>query len=88
MNWFIRGKDFEGFVDSPTLKEAFVAVVKAQPLSTLGLVLIGSSDYFLSGTVPPEAIAIRVLIPLVEAGIWTEEQAKDFNEGICVERII
>ena len=86
--FFIRTKDQEAFVESETLQEAFVAFVKQTPLDKLGTILIGHIEYFIHGEIPDESIAIRVSIPLVEAGIWTEEQAKDFNEALIGERII
>ena len=87
-NYFIRGKEAEGCVEAETLPEAFVVFVKDNPVETLGLLLIGNTEYFLPDEVPESAIATRTTIPLVKASIWTEEEAMDFNEGICGKRII
>lgn len=86
--FFIRTKDQEGFIEAVSLKEAFVVFVKQTPLEQLGLILIGHSEFFVNGELPDESIAVRVTIPLVEAGIWTEEKAKDFNEELIGKRII
>lgn len=86
--FFIKAKGQEAFVDAPSLQEAFVAFVRQTPLDQLGAILIGHSEYFILDAIPEESIATRVTIPLVKASIWTEEEAKDFNEAICGERII
>lgn len=88
--FFIRTKDQEGFVESEDLQSAFVQFVKETPLELLGAILIGHTEYFPAGenSIPEDARAIRVTIPLVKAGIWTEEQAKDFNESFMGERIV
>lgn len=88
MRFFIRTKDQEAFVEANNSQDAFVIFVKETPIELLGLILIGHTEYFPKGNVPEEAKATRASIPLVKAGIWSEEEAKDFNEGICGKRII
>ena len=88
MRFFIRTKEQEGFVEAETLQDAFVLFVEQTPISQLGLLLLGHTEYFPYGVVPGESVGCRVTIPLVKAGIWSEEQAKDFNEEICGERIV
>lgn len=88
MRFFIRTKDQEAFVEGKDLKQAFVEFVKQTPLEQLGVILLGHTEYFPSNHIPEDTIGIRVSIPLVEAGIWTEEEAKDFNETLIGERIV
>lgn len=88
MNWFVRGKEAEGYVECESLQDAFVEFVKDQPIESLGLIIFGHKEYFPKDNIPPEAIATRTTIPLVKAGIWTETQAMDFNENVCGKRII
>ena len=86
--FFIRTKDQEGFVEADNLQDAFVEFVKQTPLELLGAILIGHTEYFTRNGIPGEAVAIRTTIPLVKAGIWSEEQAKDFNESFVGKRIV
>lgn len=88
MKWFIRGKDTEGFIECDDLNDAFVEYVKEMPLEFLGLILLGHSEYFPKDFIPPEAKAVRTTIPLVKAGILTEDEAMDINEKVCGKRII
>lgn len=88
MRWFIRTKDQEAFVEAETLPNAFVKFVQETPLELLGVILIGHTEYFIGDNIPEEARATRVTIPLVKAGIWTEEEAKDFNETFMGTRIV
>jgi len=88
MRFFIRTKDQEGFIEAENLQDAFVHFVRETPLELLGAILIGHTEYFIRDNIPPEARAIRVTIPLVKAGIWTEEEAKDFNEAFMGTRIV
>ncbi len=86
--FFIRTKDQEAFVEAENLQDAFVQFVKETPLELLGTILIGHTEYFIKDNIPEEARAIRVTIPLVKAGIWTEEEAKNFNEAFMGTRIV
>jgi len=86
--YFIRTKDQEGFVEAENLQDAFVQFVKETPLELLGAILIGHTEYFPTDNIPEDARAIRVTIPLVKASIWTEEEAKNFNEAFMGVRII
>jgi len=86
--FFIRTKEQEAFVEAGNLKVAFVEFVNQTPLELLGAILIGHTEYFPKNVIPGDAIAIRTTIPLVKAGIWSEEQAKDFNEAFMGERIV
>jgi len=88
MRFFIRTKNQEGFVEAENLQDAFVQFVKETPLELLGVILIGHTEYFIGNNIPAEARAIRVTIPLVKAGIWTEEEAKNFNEAFMGARIV
>lgn len=81
MRYFVRTKGQDAFVESETLKEAFVRFVEETPLELLGAILIAHTEYFPQDNVPADAIAIRTTIPLVEAGIWTREQAQAFDEA-------
>lgn len=90
MRFFIRTKNQEGFVEAENLQDAFVHFVKETPIELLGTILIGHTEYFPTGknSIPEAARAIRVTIPLVKAGIWTEEEAEDFNEAFIGTRIV
>lgn len=88
MKWFIRGKEAEGFVEAKTIHDAFDEFVRSEPEETLGLLLLGSHEYFLKDNLPESVIGIRTTIPLVRTGKWSEEQAMDFNEHICGKRIV
>lgn len=88
MRFFIRTRSQEGFVEAETLSDAFVKFVQETPLELLGVILIGHTEYFLGKDIPEEARATRVTIPLVKAGIWMEEEAKDFNEAFMGTRIV
>lgn len=88
MRWFIRGKGSEGYAEADNIQDAFVEYVRDNPVESLGLIIFGHTEYFPKDNVPEEAVATRTTIPLVKAGIWTEEEAKDFNEEICGKRII
>lgn len=86
--YFIRTKDQEAFVEAENLQDAFDKFVQETPLEKLGAVLIGHTEYFISDNIPGEARAIRATIPLVRVGIWSDEEAKDFNEGFMGTRIV
>jgi len=86
--FFIRTKEQEAFVEADTLQDAYVIFVKETPIELLGLILIGYTEYFPRSNIPADAKPTRVSIPLVKAGIWSEEEAKDFNERLCGKRII
>lgn len=86
--FFIRAKGQEAFIEAETLSDTYVTFVKETPIEALGLILLGHTEYFPKNQIPADARPTRVTIPLVKAGIWTEEEAKDFNESICGKRII
>ena len=86
--YFIKTKDQEAFVEAENLQDAFVQFVKETPIELLGAILIGHTEYFIGDDIPGEACAIRVTIPLVKAGIWTEDEAKDFNESFMGTRVV
>ncbi len=90
MRYFIRAMDQEGYVEASSLDEAFIKFVEETPLPKLGAMLIGHTEWFATGDVniPDGAIGIRTTIPLVNAGIWTEEQAMDFNQRLVGKRIV
>ena len=88
VRFFIRTKDQEAFVEADNLQDAFDKFVEETPLEKLGAILIGHTEYFLTDNIPGEARAIRVTIPLVRMGKWSEEEAKDFNESFMGTRIV
>ena len=86
--YFIRTKEQEAFVEAENFQDAFDEFVKKTPLEQLGTILIGHSEYFIGDDIPEEARAIRVTIPLVRTGIWSEKKARDFNENFMGTRIV
>jgi hypothetical protein len=89
MRWFIRAKSAEGFVEADTRKEAFTTFVKENPIASLGLVIVSNEKYFLSlSELPETAVSVRTTKALVDAGIWTEDEAMDFNEEIIGKRLV
>ena len=86
--FFIRTKDQEAFVETENLQDAFDKFIQETPLDKLGAILIAHTEYFMMDNILGEAVAIRTTIPLVRLGIWSEEEAKDFNEAFMGTRIV
>ena len=88
MRYFIRAKGKEGYIEANTLENAFIEFVKRVDLEDLGMIIYGHTEYFPSANMPEDTIPIRVTLPLVKAGIFTEEEAMDCNEAFCGERFV